>query len=349
MTSDPPPRIGEDPGLAAKVAFLSDPRSYPEQATRVEAVQTHLSWIFLTDRHAWKLKKPARFDHRDLATVEARAAHCRLEIRLNRRLSDGVYLGAVPLAIDPRGTLALAPNGKPPGLVVDWLIRMRRLPAARMLDNLIRAGRLAPGDLRPAVARLAGFYRGCPPAIRSAARWRRRFLEGIADNDRELRLPQAALPPTEITEVSEGQRAAVVRLAARFEHRVSAGRVVEGHGDLRPEHVCLEPRPQFIDCLEFSRPLRILDAAEELGFLALECERLGAPSLRGEILAAYEAVSGDRPPAALVHFFQSYHACVRAKLAVWHLLDPTQGAHPRWSAQAATCLALARSHLAHCA
>ena len=92
-----------DPGLAAKVAFLSDPRSYPEAPRRVDAIETHMSWVFLTDRHAWKLKKPMRVNAHDLGTVEARRDHCRMEVRLNRRLADSVYLGVLPLVARRRG------------------------------------------------------------------------------------------------------------------------------------------------------------------------------------------------------------------------------------------------------
>ena len=334
-------RPATDPGLAAKVAFLSDPRSYPEAPQGVQAIETHMSWVFLTDRHAWKLKKPVRVNGNDLATVEARRDHCHREVRLNRRLADDVYLGVLPLVIDGDGALRLAAAGT----AVDWLVHMRRLPAARMLDRLVAAGTLREGELRPVIARLTTFYRSCAPVDMTPGRFRARFAEGIEENERALRLPQAALPAGLVTEVHARQRAALGRDAALFDRRLAEGRVVEGHGDLRPEHVCLESAPQIIDCLEFSLPLRLVDAAEELGYLALECERLGAPGLKREIFDAYAALSGDRPPPALVDFYQSYHACVRAKLAVWHLLDPAPRDLARWPAQALAYLALARGHL----
>jgi aminoglycoside phosphotransferase family enzyme len=330
-----------DPGLEAKVAFLADPRSYPEAPSRVEAVETHMSWVFLTDRHAWKLKKPTRVDHHDLGTVEARRSHCHMEVRLNRRLTEGVYLAVVPLVVDADGGLRLGAAGE----AVDWLIQMRRLPAARMLDRLIASGTLRAGELRPVVSLLAGFYRACAPAMLPAAQFRVRFVQGITGNGRELRLPEAALPAELVAATCARQLEMLERHAILFERRVAEGRVVEGHGDLRPEHVCLETPPQVIDCLEFSQPLRVVDAAEELGFLALECERLGAPQLKRELFEAYAELSGDRPPPALVDFYQSYHACVRAKLAVWHLLDPATRDRARWPAQAADYLRLAREHL----
>jgi aminoglycoside phosphotransferase family enzyme len=139
--------------------------------------------------------------------------------------------------------------------------------------------------------------------------------------------------------------AALARHAGAIAERCARGRIVDGHGDLRPEHVCLESPPQVIDCLEFSRELRIVDPAEELGFLALECERLGAPQLKADLFDAYAAGSGDEPAATLVDFYQSLHACVRATLAVAHLHERDRDDHARWAARAADYLRLAARHI----
>ena len=331
-----------EPSLERKVAFLRRPEAYAEGAAGVRAIETHLSWVFLTDTHAYKLKKPARRDGCDLTTVTARAAHCRMEIVLNRRLSESVYLGVVPLGIDRAGQLQLDRGG----VVVDWLIRMRRLPAERMLDRVIVSHRLREGDLRAVVARLVRFYRSAPPEPIGGAELRARLASRIARCARDLCDPRTELPIALVEDVGERQLAFLERHAGAIDRRVALGRVVEGHGDLRPEHVCLEEAPQIIDCLEFSRELRVLDVAEELGFLALECERLGAPRAKREIFAEYAALSGDAPDPAVVDFHQSVHACVRATLAAAHLAEPGRDDHERWRRRAAEYLQLAAQHLA---
>ncbi len=341
-SSDPP--AGADPGLAAKVAFLSLPSSYPMPTTGVEAIETHMSWVFLTDRQAWKLKKPVRYDYLDFSTAELRRVHCAEEVRLNRRLTHGVYLDTVPLTVDDHGRLRLGPGGT----VVDWLVQMQRLPRARMLDQAIRRGRVPLGDVRSAIRRLCALYAGCPPIPMSPAEYRARLAREIGANRRDLGARAFALP-AEIFEPTCARLAEFVeRQPALFDARVRSGRVVEGHGDLRPEHVCLLPEPQIIDCLEFSRDFRILDAADELAFLALECERLGAPGLRHVIFETYTRESGDAPPAVLVHFYTAHRACMRAKVALWHLNEPAHRASPVWPAQARDCLRLAREHVERC-
>jgi aminoglycoside phosphotransferase family enzyme len=332
--------VARDPGLAAKVAFLRNPHSYPEPTSRVDTVETHMSWVFLTDRNAWKLKKPVRQSYLDFSTEPARRFYCGEELRLNRRLTRDVYLASVPLTSDARGRLRLGAGGS----VVDWLVKMRRLPADRMLDRLIRAGSVRAEDVRSVVGALCRFYGEREPVATTPAEYRERFAAGIADNLRELSASEFGLPIAIVEGPCAQQRSFLQRAGALLDERAGAGRIVEAHGDLRPEHI----EPQIIDCLEFSRDFRILDPADELAFLALECERLGAPWIRQSIFETYAELARDAPAAALVHFYQSYRASMRAKIAIWHLKEPAVTDLSKWAAQARDYLRLAAEHGERC-
>jgi aminoglycoside phosphotransferase family enzyme len=330
-----------DPGLGAKVAFLSRAESYPGCASRVESIETHMSWVFLTDRQAWKLKKPVRTHYLDFTTAARRREDGEAELALNRRLTDGVYLALVPLSLDGDGRLALGDHGA----VVDWIVSMRRLPAARMLDRLIRAHAATDDVVRRVIARLARFYRSSVPVPMTPAAHRAVFAKGIAENRRELGAPAYGLPAALVAGVCARQAAWIDRHGAELDERVRQGRIIEAHGDLRPEHVCVEDEPQIIDCLEFSRELRTLDPADELAFLALECERLGAAALATPILRTYSEITGDVPPPPLFAFYRSYRAGVRARLAIRHLADPSPRNPSKWAAQALAYLRLAGRHI----
>jgi aminoglycoside phosphotransferase family enzyme len=140
--------------LAEKVAFLSDGRNYAPAAGRVHVLETHMSWVFLTDRHAYKLKKPVRFDSLDFTTLEARRRFCAEEVRLNRQLAEGVYLDTLPLVVTSSGELVIGGEGE----VVDWLVLMRRLPLAARLDTLIPEHRVDRDRLVAAVRLVSAFY-----------------------------------------------------------------------------------------------------------------------------------------------------------------------------------------------
>lgn len=336
----PRDRTGHRPTLAEKVAFLRRPEAYADAPARVEAVETHMSWVFLTDRLAHKLKKPVRYDFLDFRSLEARRRSCRDEVRLNRRLAPKVYIAAVPLVIDARGGLQLDGEGE----TIDWLVRMRRLPSARMLDHAILQGRVRVGELRAVARLLADFYRNAVRMTFPPCEFRRRLANAIMENGRKLKEPEFGLSADAIEAVCETLGKMLADRAPLFEQRVRRGCVVEGHGDLRPEHVYLGSKPAVIDCLEFNREFRILDWVDELAFLAMECEHLGSPGPGKEILETCCRELDDEPPAALICFYKAFRALLRAKLSILHLRDTDTSDPEKWRRQATEYLALAETY-----
>ncbi len=324
-----------------KVEFLSRPEAYPEERpARVDVIETHMSWVFLTGHYVYKLKKPVRYMLLDFSTLAARGHDCAAEVRLNRRLAPDTYLGAIPLNRDAAGRLSLEGEGD----VVDWLVHMRRLPAERMLDRVLREGRLQRDDLERLGLRLAGFYTAREPVPIAPEDYRHRLLDRVRDTMEALEESAQALDGARIDRILQAQTGLLNEAATLFEERAAQGRIVEGHGDLRPEHVCLTPEPVVFDCLEFNRDLRTLDAADELAFLAMECERLEAPEVGRELFRVYGERTGDRPDARLLAFHKSAQACVRAKLALWHIFELPRREWGPWQTKAAAYLALAEDY-----
>jgi len=304
--------------LADKIAFLSRPDAFPGDAGPVETCETHMSWVFLTDRHAYKMKKPMRQERLDFSTLERRRSFCEEEVRLNRRLAPEVYLGTVPLVAAKGGSLVLGGDGA----AVEWLVKMLRLPADGTLEAMALAGRLRRDHVEAVAARLAGFYAGCDPVHMEPGDYRRRFRRMLAETQRELRRPGFALPLDTVDRAVDRLARFIDVEGERLDDRARADRIVEGHGDLRPEHVYLEPDLVVTDCLEFDRDLRLLDPADELGYLAMECDLIGATHVHEWLFEAFGEVSGDRPPDDLIAFHKACRAMQRAKLTIWHLDEP---------------------------
>lgn len=332
---------GTDPANLDKVAFLRRPESYGSAPGTVEVIETHMSWVFLAGDLVYKLKKPVRYEFLDFSTPEARHHDCEEEVRLNRRLAPDVYLDVVPLVITAGAALQLGGDGRP----LDWLVKMRRLPRQLMLDQAIRAGTATASDVRRCILALAAFYRGCTPVAMDARQYRQRFIDGVRATRRALEAPEYGLPPDTLREVSSAQLAFLKQNVPLLEQRVNEQRIVEGHGDLRPEHVCLDEPPLFIDCLEFNREWRLVDPADELAYLALECEHAGAAFIGEAAFAAYREGTGDDPAGPLIRFYKSYRAGIRAKLSAWHLRDhPGADDRRKWQDRARRYLELARRY-----
>ena len=146
------------------VHLLRQPSTYPDRPQRVDVLETHISCVFLTDRFVYKLKKPVHYDFCDFSTLAAREHACREEVRLNRRLAHDVYLDVLPIVEDSQhalhlgGSDAIGSNTVDDTRVVDWVVKMRRLPIENTLDALVRAGRVKDAQIEQLAEKLAEFY-----------------------------------------------------------------------------------------------------------------------------------------------------------------------------------------------
>ena len=326
-----------------KVEFLRQLGSYPEPTSKVDVINTHMSCVFLTDAFVYKLKKPIRLSFLDFRSLNARRHFCEESIRLNKRLAKDIYLSVVALTADPQGSLHIGGEGTP----VEWLEKMRRVPDKLMLDNAIRAGSISPDDVRRFTDVLLAFYRLAKPIAITKQSYRQRFLRNINASLEALQDPVYGLPEKQLQRLGVALMSFVRDRGPLFDARVKAKRIIEAHGDLRPEHVCLLPQPVFIDCLEFDLELRILDSVDELAFLAMECERAGAGFIGEVMFEVYKASTDDAPPLGLIAFYKAHHAIVRAKLSAWHILDYPVEEHPKWIQQAKNYLDLAEAYTSH--
>jgi len=328
--------------LHAKVAALCNTEVYQNRCQRVDTIETHMSWIFLTENLVYKLKKPLLRSFINLSHCADRRLNSWQELVLNQRLAPHVYLTVLPLTQDPRGTLKL--NGAGPA--VDWLVKMRRLPADLMFDRLIKEQKLSESDLRRFASTMVDFYSRCARSTITPEAYLQRLKTQIKSEQQQLLDPNLSLPKSSIDHMADELLKFVDSDAAAFEARVNSGLIVEGHGDLRPEHICLTEPVVVFDCLEFSQDLRILDTADELAFLFLECTKLsGGDAVAHAIKSVYADMTADNLPWHVLQFYMAKRAMLRAKLAIWHIYDCPLQDHPRWRSQALAYLRTVADHL----
>lgn len=316
--------------LAAALAAGEVPGLPPPEEVR----QTHLSRVFLGPERVYKLKRPLRYSYLDYASPAARRRCCLAELRLNRRLAPRVY----------RDVLEVALPGPSPQRPSEPLVVMERLPDGRSLDRLLAAGALEDRDLDQVGARLAAFHRDLPPVLDSDHGQLGHWLTAIDEQAAALGAPRYGLDADQVGRLADELARLARSLEPVLQQRMAAGRIVDGHGDLRPEHVYLVPEPMIIDCLEFSRRLRLGDGAEELAFLTMECRRQDGTAAAEALEQAWRWHSGDQPAPALMRLYRAFRALLWAKLAAWHLdrepVDPG-----RWQRRAAEYLGIVAAEL----
>jgi aminoglycoside phosphotransferase family enzyme len=326
--------------LNKKVSFLSKPESYGDTED-VQAVETHMSWVFLTDKYVYKLKKPVSYPFLDFTTISARYKYCNEEVRLNRPLAGGVYLGAIPL-MSFRENISL--DGK--GDVIDWLVKMKRLPAKYMLDECIKEGTVRNDWVRKAAEKLVDFYLQSTPVNFDTTKFCRQLTDDIELNCAALLQGHFGLQEDVIRRLRNRLVDFVADNRDSFSRRIEGGRIIDAHGDLRPDHICLGPDPVIIDRLEFNSSLRIMDIAEELAFLSLECDMLLSPEIGDLFLNVYEWERHDIIPEMLLEFYKAKRAFLRARLSISHLLEERYSSEERkWKTK---CEAYLNAASAYC-
>ena len=326
--------------LAEKVRFLSDPSAYPFVTTSIEVRETHMSWVFLAEERVYKLKKPVKYPFLDFSTLRRRRLCCEEEIRLNRRLAGDTYLAVIPLRFERIGGLSLSGRGR----IADWLVEMKRLSHSDMLDTRLAEGRVTKEDVFHVGDLMARFYRSCVPEIADGDLYLKHLVAEQAINRTVLERTDLGVGDAAMAALDAVDRM-LETLTPTIGRRIADGLVVEGHGDLRPEHVHLGSPVQVIDCLEFNRAMRIVDPYDEINYLGLECAMLGAPWIRRILLDVLATRLGNLPDRRLLALYGGFRALLRARLCMAHLLEPPVRHPERWKPLALSYIALVKQEI----
>jgi aminoglycoside phosphotransferase family enzyme/predicted kinase len=321
---------------------LLDAAAYPEGAREVSSLQTHVSELFFAGDLVYKVKKPVDLGFLDFSTLAQRRRACEEEVRLNADLAPGVYRRVAPIVAAGGGVrIAHDDETVEHGEVVEYAVEMVRLPAERMLDRVLEQGALDEGVLDEIVERLARFHGAAAtgPGVdehSSPEALRRKFTDTLGRLDVEgaresgveggehrghradLGGTGAAASTISAELLEHLRRWLLGELAARrglIEARARDGRVREGHGDLHAGNICLDPRAPggllMYDRIEFSRPLRCLDVAAEIAFLAMDLAYHGHVELAAALTERYAERTNDPEFVLLQPMHRCHYAAVR--------------------------------------
>ena len=297
---------------AALVDVLRNPALY-EGVKQVTVLETHISYVLLTGRYAYKIKKAVDLGFLDYSTLDARRFYCEEELRLNRRLAPDVYLDV----------LAVTGSGRSPafggdGQAIEYAVKMREFEQDALLSRMLEHGTLASRHIDALAKRIAEFHGaidiasgdgpfGLPDEIRRLA----------LDNFRELReLVDDTSDRTHLEALCEWTEREHAARADELETRRQDGFVRECHGDLHLNNIALvDGRITVFDCIEFNDQMRWSDVMSEIAFVAMDLEDRKRRHLAFRFLNAYLERMGDYAGLGVLRFFLAYRAMVRAKVA----------------------------------
>jgi aminoglycoside phosphotransferase family enzyme len=305
--------------LPPLIQAMLDSDFYPHHPKKVELIQTHISYIFLTGEVVYKVKKPVNFGFLDFTTLEKRRHFCQEEIRLNKRFSPEVYLKAVPISRHG-DAFRLGEDTR----VVEYAVTMRRINEDHMLYRLLEAGKVKSEDMERIGRHLAKAYAAIPSDEKARAFGSLDVISiNIVENFEQTRkYIGGPIKHEQFDAIASWSFSFMKEKAALFEQRVVQGYIKDCHGDLHLQHICVEGEKIYIfDCIEFNERFRFGDVASDVAFLAMDLDFNGYPELAGAFVHAYTETSGDTTLAKVLPFYKVYRAYVRAKVTSFMLDD----------------------------
>ena len=305
--------------LPAYIQYLQQNSSYPHAVEGVQLLQTHISFILLTGDFVYKWKKPVNFGFLDFSNLEKRKYYCEQELILNRRLCPDLYLDVVTVNREG-GQYVL--NGS--GEVVEYGVKMARMPEDRMMSQVIGAGQLDRGQIDRIIDVLVPFYQR---ADGTEAIWEFGRAASVAVNvlenfdQTESFVDQGALSRGQFLQIGDYARA-FLQDEQRFERRRAAGKIRDCHGDLYSANICLADPVYIFDCIEFNERFRYSDVAADVAFLAMDLDFHGLDDLSAYFIDHFVEASADPGLMEMLDFYKCYRAMVRGKINLFTASDP---------------------------
>jgi len=298
---------------------LLNPEIYPDHPREVGFFETHISLLFFTGNHVYKVKKPVDFGFLDFTSLEKRKYFCEQEVTLNRRLSPEIYLGVVKITQDGQ---RISLNGR--GEVVEYAVEMKQIPEDLLMNKLLEKDQVTPKMIEAISEKLAHFYSTAETNdfIQSFAKPERIKQDTDENFEQTEKYISVAISKDAYLKIQNRTNHFFSGQAEIFYRRIAAGQIRDCHGDLRLEHIFWGDEISIFDCIEFNERFRYTDTAADIAFLAMDLDYHGKEDLSGHLIQSYIRKSGDQDLVKVLDFYKCYRAYVRGKVESFRLDDP---------------------------
>ena len=298
--------------MTSLIEDLKKPHSLPDKTHSVSVVQTHISVVFVADAYVYKVKKPVNFGFLDFSSLEKRRHYCHQEVKLNNRLSKGIYMDVLPVRFDGRRHILGGTSGE----VVEYAVKMRRIPDEKLMKSLFDKNALTIDHLQRIARVLARFHRA---TLRSPEIDRFGSIENFKVNSDEnfaqvRKYVGMSIQKNEFEELKGWTEGFYEKNKEVFGRRIEQGRIRDCHGDLHMEHVCFTEELSVIDCIEFNDRFRYSDTIADIAFLLMDLEYHGGKDDATTLWNLYKEQAEEEEMDSLLTFYKVYRAFVRGKV-----------------------------------
>ena len=277
-------------------------------------IETHISWVILTEKYAYKIKKPLQYSFLDFSTLQKRKFYCKRELELNRRLTVDVYLQVIPIKARKDQIFI----GEEKGVIIDYAVLMKRLDNSRQMNLLLEADKVYPHHMEQIAEKLSTFH-AFTDAIETPLNihlsWLK-FADILKVKDFIEEELSTAMAKKIEKAVSFSQKF-LTRHKIRIQERHRMGFTIDAHGDLHSKNIFLLEEPVIFDCIEFNDHFRQIDVLNELAFFCLDLDFYGREDLETHFLQKYlikYPCIFNETDRLLFQYYKLYRANVRLKV-----------------------------------
>ncbi len=297
-----------------QIQTLIDTCPFPGGCGSPELIETHISWVILTDQYAFKIKKPLKLSFLDYSTLEKREHFCNEELVLNRRLAPEIYLGVIPITAGMAGQNGQEDSGK----VVDYAVQMKKLDSQKQMHLLLEKNQVTTAHLDRLAGKLARFHKNAR-IIKNAF-----DTTGFQEKFEDIRTVMDDVVKTlggeweeRINRVVERSNFYLNSSRNLFNQRIITNFRRNCHGDLNATNIFLYDDPVIFDCTEFNKEFRHIDVLNEIAFLSVDLDFYGNPGLSDHFYRSYLEAYGmdeDDNLRRMYSYYKCYRANIRAKV-----------------------------------
>ncbi len=310
-----------DANLPAYITYFLDPHHYDHAVDEVKLVQTHISFVLIAGDFVYKFKKTVDFGFLNFTTLDKRKYYCEQELILNRRLCADIYLQTFP--VNQQGD-DFAFNGA--GEVVEYGLKMKKMPLDRMMIDVISAGGVDRQTMDDIVDILVPFYdKAASGADIQGFGTAQSVSVNVLENFEQTQgfVGQGALSAEQFATISS-YATSFLKQKELFKQRCAW--VKDCHGDLYSANICLDTPVYIFDCIEFNERFRYCDVASDVAFLAMDLDFQGLAELSAYFIERFVEMSADTSLMEVLNFYKCYRAYVRGKIGLFTAHAPEVGA-----------------------
>ena len=302
------------------IQAMQTPEFYDHEVSEVVMLQTHISWVFLTGKYAYKVKKPVDFGFLNFTELEQRKFFCEEEIRLNSRLAKDIYLQTVAITGSEENP---ALNGS--GEAVEFAVKMLQFDQSQLVNDLLSVNKLTNQHIDDIAKQVADFHQSIEISdsssnLGTAESVNAPVIQNFDQLEPLITDPQAR---EQLSRLRDWSTQEFKKIESILESRKASGFIKECHGDMHLGNMALiDNHVTIFDGIEFNDEFRWIDVMSEVAFLVMDLFDRKASAFAYRFLNSYLEHSGDYEGIQVLRFYLVYRAMVRAKIASFTLLTP---------------------------